>query len=379
MQGRIRLLVTASEFVRGSQTRDTFNLVSKLDRDLFDIHIGVLAPGDDALPEVKELGLPCFQLRLQPSRSLSPRKIAAFASGPFKLINKRYDVVHSLLYQSFFTEALLTKALTGAKYVYVKSNLEWDSHPLNWRLKTKMADKVVCLSTACMDLLAEHGFSSKCELVFNGVDTTLFSFSAEKRNALRHSLGLSEDTFIFGCAAQFIASKDHPTLVRAFGRIADRHADAVLLLCGADHGDSYYDAVLEEIKSVGDARRRIVLLGAIQDMPDFYSAIDCFVLPTRKESFGNVFTEAMSCGKPAISGRTGGPMEIIRHGETGYLIDLGSVEDLASKMESYLTNPDLAREHGTKGRQVMEEQFSLQRFAQRMQQVYLSVLGRESV
>jgi len=377
MTGKIRLLVTASEFVRGSQARRTYDLISKLDRELFEISIGVMAFGDESAPEVKKLNVPCFQLRLQPSRSLDLHKTASFLSGPFKLIGKRFDIVHSLLYQSYFTEPLLVKTLLGAKYIYVKSNLEWQNHPLSWRLRTKLADKVICQSRAGMNLLAEQGFAARSTLIFNSVDTAHFTASEEKRDALRRRLKLSSEAFVFGCAAQFIPSKDHPTLIRAFGRIAARHPDVALLLCGEDHGDDYHSSVLEEIDALGEARKRLFLLGAVSDMPGFYSAIDCMALPTNKENFGNVFTEAMSCGRAVISGRTGGPLDIIAHGETGYLVDLGSVDDLEAKMESYAANPVLALEHGARGRLDVEARFSLERYAAEIQGLYLSVLGRK--
>jgi len=67
-------------------------------------------------------------------------------------------------------------------------------------------------------------------------------------------------------------------------------------------------------------------------MSGFYRECDAFVLPSRGETFGIVFIEALAHGKPLIATRCGGPQDIV-HAENGLLVPMDSVEELAIAME----------------------------------------------
>ena len=59
------------------------------------------------------------------------------------------------------------------------------------------------------------------------------------------------------------------------------------------------------------------------------SLADVMLLPSEKESFGLVALEAMACGVPTIGSNAGGIPELITHGETGYLADVGDTDTMA--------------------------------------------------
>lgn len=74
---------------------------------------------------------------------------------------------------------------------------------------------------------------------------------------------------------------------------------------------------------------RIIFIGKIQDTTHVLELADIFLLPSETESFGLAALEAMAARVPVISSNTGGIPEVNVHGETGYLSNVGDVEDMA--------------------------------------------------
>lgn len=84
---------------------------------------------------------------------------------------------------------------------------------------------------------------------------------------------------------------------------------------------------------------RVQWLGAVprEQMPDCYIACDAFVLPSRGETFGIAFIEALAFGKPLIATRCGGPQDIV-HAGNGILVPLNGVEDLVMAMQEMVAH-----------------------------------------
>ena len=89
-----------------------------------------------------------------------------------------------------------------------------------------------------------------------------------------------------------------------------------------------------------------------------YADADLFVLPTRADVSSIVALEAMATGRPVISTRMGGIPDIVREGETGFLIDPDDGAALATAMETLLVDPALRCRMGAAGRAVVERDFS---------------------
>jgi glycosyltransferase involved in cell wall biosynthesis len=82
-----------------------------------------------------------------------------------------------------------------------------------------------------------------------------------------------------------------------------------------------------------------------------------FVMPSRCETFGDVFVEAMAYGVPCIGSTNDAMPEIILDGETGFVVPPDDPDALAARMIELLSNRDLARRFGTAGRHRVEERY----------------------
>ncbi|MCU7876168.1 MAG: glycosyltransferase family 4 protein [Candidatus Thiodiazotropha sp. (ex Lucinoma borealis)] len=374
MNNRYRILITISELIYSSQVRNLYDLLSLIDTDVFDVEVGALATGNEAQADIESLGFKVFRLRLQPTRGFNSEKLLDLLKGPLIIRKKKYDLVHSFLYQSLFSEPFFFKLLTKTKYIYTKSNLEWDNHPKNWNKKSELADRIISISNATDDLLKEQGFQEKIAKIYLGIDTEHFKYSKEKGDHLRRENNIPLDAVVFGCAAQFIEMKEQIILLKAFELVAAENSNVYLIYCGPNHRDDYYKKFIYEIDN-SKYKDRIRELGSLGDMPSFYSAINCFVLASRFETFGYVYVEAMSCGIPVIACRAAGPLEIIIDGETGYFTEMSNPDSLSEQMSKYLLNPHLLTEHGKSSRKRVIEIFSKETMARKMMDLYVETLS----
>lgn len=92
---------------------------------------------------------------------------------------------------------------------------------------------------------------------------------------------------------------------------------------------------------------------------------DLFALPTRADCFSIASLEAMAAGLPVIVTNVGGIADIIREGETGFLLPLDDYGALCNRLDTLLDSPELRRDMGQRGREVVCEKFELSDLVQR--------------
>ncbi len=88
---------------------------------------------------------------------------------------------------------------------------------------------------------------------------------------------------------------------------------------------------------------KVVFLGNSSEVDKILCFSDLFLLPSEKESFGLAALEAMASGVPVISSNAGGLPEVNQHGESGYLSDVGDVDDMAANAISILESDEELR------------------------------------
>lgn len=128
---------------------------------------------------------------------------------------------------------------------------------------------------------------------------------------------------------------------------------------------------LEEWAQQSTARSHIQFIGHLQlgDLKKYYSACDIYVMPSRQEGFGLVFLEAMAFGKPVIAGKCGGAAEIVRDGQTGFLVDPDNSDELAERLIRLLQDDALRKKMGARGRQLANDTYSFARFEQKLTRI----------
>jgi len=152
----------------------------------------------------------------------------------------------------------------------------------------------------------------KIRVLHNGVDTRRFNPSVrERRRVVRGRLGID----LRRPVALFVGMEfKRKGLAHAIDAVA--RTDALLLVAGAGREEPYR----RRATRLG-CERRVLFLGRHSPMEDLYGAADVFLLPTLYDPFCNAVMEAMACGLPVVVGEEAGAAEIVRRGESGFVID----------------------------------------------------------
>lgn len=111
-----------------------------------------------------------------------------------------------------------------------------------------------------------------------------------------------------------------------------------------------------------------------EKLNQMYRECDLFVAPSRYESFGLIYVEAMSYGKPVIGCKTGGIPEVIDEEVTGLLAQSGDPKDLAEKILKLAGDADLRHQMGQQGRLRVERLFSREQMAKQTIENYEAIL-----
>ena len=132
--------------------------------------------------------------------------------------------------------------------------------------------------------------------------------------------------------------KGHDILIKAWGEISLKFPNYTLHIYGAKKDN--YTNLLNLIESL-NLTENTFIHDPIVNIQDKYLESCLCILPSRVEGFGMVLIEAMECGVPCIATKCEGPMDIVTDGYNGYLTEIESISELASKLEGILSDKDL--------------------------------------
>jgi glycosyltransferase involved in cell wall biosynthesis len=165
------------------------------------------------------------------------------------------------------------------------------------------------------------------------------------------------------CRILFVGRLEHrkgiDLLVGALPVLLRAMPCAEVTLVGADR-DHYWENQWHQKVSPG-LRERVHFAGVVDAAELFahYQAADLFVAPSRYESFGLIFVEAMAHSLPVVALRTPGAIDLIEDGITGVLAPPEDVAGLAAALVQVATDPDLRHRLGSAARRTVEERYSV--------------------
>ena len=116
--------------------------------------------------------------------------------------------------------------------------------------------------------------------------------------------------------------------------IISKKVDVKLILVG----DGPERSALEKISRESKFKNNIYFLGSLKSTKEVLNISDLFFLPSSTESFGLSALEAMACSVPVIATKTGGIPEVVIHGESGYLSEVGDVKEMSKKAIEILSD-----------------------------------------
>lgn len=169
-------------------------------------------------------------------------------------------------------------------------------------------------------------------VIYNFVDFS--RFSKTNKDHFKKAIAPNGERIIVH-TSNFRKLKRVEDVIEVFRRVHERIPSKLLLV-----GDGPERYNLEELCRRMDLCQEVRFLGKQDAIEELLAIADLFVMPSESESFGLAALEAMACEVPVISSNAGGLPEVNLHGRTGFLSEVGNVEDMARNALAILSNDD---------------------------------------
>ncbi len=360
----------------GGLERVVHDLVSGLDRETYDVHIGCLHEGGPLFDHLVSLGIPGTILEKRPG----PVDMALVRRLRRYFRDHRIDVLHThsgcMMYGAL--SSIGNRHLSRVHTDHGRFFPEPRQALIEERIFCRAYQRVIAVSHPLARYLQEvvHIPERKVMVILNGVDTNRFKpidSGNEPRAAFRREQGWPDDAVVFGVVARFFPVKNLPLLVKAVEILRDRRPGLRLLMLG-DGPERQNLMDLVESNNLGST---IQLMPWSEESEKFYRLLDVFVLPSLSEGTSMTILEAMASALPVIASRVGGNPDIVQMNQTGVLFESNNVNDLVAAMERLFIDHDERCRMGKAGREFVLRNYSLDGMLNRYSELYQRTSSRK--
>jgi len=321
-------------------------------------------PSNEFLEKAKELNIPTFPLRMG-------------GRGDFRAVlrlrdylkKNRVDIFHAHDYKArlvgYWAARLARIPAVTTLHGWIQNTKRATLYLAFDRLMLRFYLKVIVVSRDLEKKVFDLGVpSERILLLHNAIAAPQGQqLSAEY---YRHKLGFNDHMSLIGSIGRLSKEKGLDDLLLAAHSVLKKFPTARFLIIGEGPEKVYLKAKAAEM-GVGPF---LTFLGFRTDMEMIYPALDVVALSSYTEGLPKVLLEAMSYGKPVVATGVGGVPEVIIANKTGILVPAKSPDLLAKGICDILAEPDMARELGDAGRNLIQSQFSLGTRTLRLENLY---------
>lgn len=283
----------------------------------------------------------------------------------FAFLKERPDMVHSITPKAGLLSMLAAWLTRVPVRVHTFTGLIFP-YETGWKRRLlMMTDRI---TAACATHVIPEGKGVKNDLLrfhitqkplrvlgngnLRGIDLNYYARTDDtehKAAALRESLGIREDDFVFVFVGRLDRDKGLDDLVGAFRLLEQEYNHLHLLLVGAEEPDG--KTLLEKTRDYLSHSDHIHLSDGWQDdVRPWYAASDVLVLPSWREGFPNVVIEAGAMELASIVTNINGCREIVTNHKNGLVVPAKDVESLYFAMKSFVDRPERVRQIASKAR-----------------------------
>jgi len=286
--------------------------------------------------------------------------------------DKNIDLVHGHLLSSALYGGLAAR-LAGVPMVATLHGIpDLQGSRLKYEIIRRLVNRIVFVSQS----LRDHAISNtplkagNSSVIHNGIDLRDF----HPRGREQQHMGDPGAPLLIGAVGNIRALKDYPTFLQAAALVEAAAPGRCRFVIAGETNAPLFSELMELRQTLG-LEKNLEFLGFRADIASFLRTLDIFVLSSSSEGFSIATIQAMATGVPVVATRSGGPEEIIQHGETGFLVSTESPRELAEGILSLVCDPGLMSQLGRDGRRQVESNFSLDAMIRGYDRLYREILS----
>jgi len=256
--------------------------------------------------------------------------------------NEKIDIIHTHGYKSniygFVVAKMLKKPIMSTCHNWIANDFKTKAYYLLDKFILSKFNKIVAVSEDIRDeLLRNKVKKDKISLIYNGINIDKFN---NDNNDLKREFNIGKKIKVIGIVARFTAEKGLSNLLHAAQKASQLFPDCVFLFVG--DGPLRDDLVKKSVEL--GIKEKVIFTGLRSDIPEIYSTIDIFVLPSLKEGLPIVLLEAMAAKKSIITTNVGAIPKVIENKKEGILISPNNISALTEALICLLKDEELSKE-----------------------------------
>lgn len=259
--------------------------------------------------------------------ALSSKMVEVVEKNQLEVLHVHYAIPHA--YAAFMAKQMLKEKGLDVKVVTTLHGTDITlvgSHPTYKsavEFSINNSDVVTAVSNSLKETTTKlFNITKEIKVIYNFIDTQKYD-KAHKEECKRFALAKPHER-IFTHVSNFRPVKRVEDVVRIFHEVR-KEIPSKLLMIGEGPERAKAEKLVKELNISED----VFFLGNSTEVTKILCYTDIFLLPSQTESFGLAALEAMAAGTAVISTNTGGLPEVNIHGKTGFLSELGDVDDMA--------------------------------------------------
>jgi L-malate glycosyltransferase len=294
------------------------------------------------------------------------------------LLHVHYAIPHSV--SALLARQMLAEGPRGRRLPFVTTlhgtditlvGLDRSYLPIT-RYSIEQSDGVTAISNYLRErTLRVFDVKNSIEVIYNSVNCDVYSRAAGSEELRKEYAPNNERLLVH--LSNFRPVKRLSDVIEIFDRVRKQVPARLLLI-----GDGPDRSVAEWLAVQKGIHADVLFLGKQDQVQETLAIADIMLMPSELESFGLAALEAMACEVVPIATRAGGVPEVIEHGKSGYLADVGDVETMARYALELLGSETRLREMAKQARAVALDRFCATKIVSQYEDFYRRVLERAS-
>jgi len=292
------------------------------------------------------------------------------------LKTQKIDIVHHMfpaVYGQTFS-LLAIKEKFPQPFIFGPASAHFTSRPLDEKMLSKFTSMLhfktiskcshlIAITEQVKRLYSKFFDENKISVIPLGVNTELFRPANKNR---------AKEEFEILFAGSLYPLKGVEYLIKSMKYVVSEEEKVKLRIVGEG-------LEKERLRLLADKlglKNKVIFEGFVphDKIVKYYQNCDVFCFLTLGEPFGIAILEAMACGKPVIASNRGGPAEIVKDAETGFLINPRDTEAVAERIIRLIKDEKLRKKMGRKARKIVVEKYSLEKISEEYYRLYRSLI-----